>query len=120
MILFLYSAEYLNNFVRVEVISESVSINCTFLSVAKGTPTSCSITITYGEKCQDQMLINGLRAIDNEFVVTVGLRSFLEETAPSKYCGFRVNAIANTKTVTVEGNLLGKLSYPKTAKIVML
>ena len=102
-----HSAEYRNNFVRVQVISETPGINCTFLNVLRGTPTSCNATITYGETCQNQELIIGMAESDS--VVIVSLRSFLEMTASSKYCGFRVNATASTRRLTVEGNLLSKL-----------
>ena len=107
----LFSAEYQNNFVRVQVISESASINCTFLSVEGGTPISCNATITYGDNCQEQMPIYGTRESNNDVLVAINLRKFLEETVSSKYCGFRVNATANTRMVTVDGNiLLGKLA----------
>ena len=97
----------------VQAISESVSINCTFLNVSKGTAKSCDATITYGENCEEQMVINGVRDIVNDSLVVISLRSFLEETMSSMICGFRVYAIANTRTVTVDGNLLGKSENPK-------
>lgn len=109
----IHSTEYQNNFVRVQVISQSVSINCTFLNELEGTPKSCNATITYGDNCQDQMLINGIKDSENDLLIVISLRRFLEETMSSKYCGFRVNATANTTTVTVEGNLLGKSSIQK-------
>ena len=100
---------------RVEVISESTSINCTFLSAAKQTPTcmstSCNTTITYGDTCQEQTLLNGMRDSDNHCLVVISLINFVEKTMSSKYCGFRVNATADMRTVTVEGNLLRKLAH---------
>ena len=103
----LHSAEYQNNFVRVQVISESASINCTFLNnMMKGTAKLCDAIVTYGESCQEQIPISGVMR-NNDLVVVISLRNFLEETMSSKYCGFRVNATVNRKTVTVDGNLLG-------------
>ena len=102
------SADYRNNFVRVQITSEPASINCTFLSVIKGLPPSCDAVITYGQNCEEQMMINGMR--DNDLVVVISLTSFLEDTMSSKYCSFRVNATANMRTVTVDGNIiLGEL-----------
>ena len=107
----LHSAEYQNNFVSVQVISESASINCTFLNnMVKGTAKSCDAIVTYGESCQEQMPINGIRSRDNDLVVVINLRDFLEETMSSKYCDFRVNATVNRRTVTVEGNLFRDLA----------
>ena len=50
---------------------------------------------------------------NNDNVVIINLRSFLEETISSEYCIFRVNATAGTRTVIVEGNLLCKLAHNK-------
>ena len=94
---------------RVQVLSDSVSINCTFLSVSKGTATSCNATITYGDNCQERMPLIGVRDSDNDGLIVISLRSFLEEAMSPEICGFRVSATANTRTVTVDGNLLGKL-----------
>ena len=94
---------------RVQVISESVSINCTFLNASKETARSCNATIMYGDNCQQQMLLNGVGDNDMDSLIVINLRSFLEETISSKFCGFRVNATANARTVTVDGNLLGKV-----------
>lgn len=91
----------------VQVISESVSITCAFLNVIKETEKSCNATITYGDNCQDQVLLNGVRDNDDDSLVVISLRSFLEETMSSKYCAFRVNATAGMRAVTVEGNLFG-------------
>ena len=96
---------------RVQV-SESVSINCAFLNVSKETVKSCDATITYGDNCEGQRLINGVRDHDNNSLVVIGLNSFLEETMVSIICGFRVNATVNTRTVTVDGNLVGKSENP--------
>ena len=98
--------EYRNNFVSLQVLSESTSINCAFMRV---TNISCNATITYGENCQVQASIVGTRDTNNDLLVVISLRSFLEETRSSKYCGFIINATANTRTVTVDGSLLGKL-----------
>ena len=96
---------------RVQVISEPASINCTFLNnTVKGAAKSCDAIITYGENCQEQMPINGRTDTTNDLVVVISLRNFLEETMSSKYCGFRVNATANTRIVTVDGNLLSELA----------
>ena len=101
---------------RVEIISESASIDCTFLRAAKEleTPscmsTSCNATITYGETCQKQEPLYGMRDSDNHCLVVISLRSFLDEKI-SKYCTFRVNATANTRTVTVDEDLC-KLVHP--------
>ena len=94
---------------KVQLVSESVSINCAFLNVLKMTPKSCNATITYGLNCEEQMLLYGIRDSENDSLIVISLRSFLEETLPSEYCGFRINATANSRTVTVDGNLLGKL-----------
>lgn len=93
---------------KVQVISESVSINCTFLNELKGTRKSCNATVTYGQTCQDQMLLNGMRDNENDLLIVISLRRLLEDIMPSKYCGFIVSATANTRRITVEGNLLGK------------
>ena len=98
-------AEYRNNFVRVHVISQSASINCTFLNVLKEAEKSCNAKIISGETCQDKTMINGMKDGDN--VVIINVRSVLEDTI---YCSFIVNATANARTVIVEGNLLG-ISY---------
>ena len=74
----------------------------------KGIPISCNGTITYGGTCQDHMPIYGVRPVDNDSLVIISLRSFLDERSLSKLCSFIVNATANTRIVTVEGNLLGK------------
>ena len=109
-IFLLIDAEYQNNFVRVQVISLSASINCTFLNVPKEDELLlCNATIMYGENCQDQELIIGTR--DSGNVVIVSLRNFLEKTASSKYCGFRVMAIAGAKAISVDGDLFGKLAH---------
>ena len=91
----------------VQAVSESVSITCAFLNVTKEIAKSCNATITYGDNCQDRMLINGVRDSDDDSSVVISLRSFLEETMSSKYCAFRVNATAGMRAVTVEGNLFG-------------
>ena len=93
-----------------QVISESASINCMFLNGAQGTPTSCNANITYGEMCQERTPINGMKENDNDLLVVISLRNFLKETRSSRYCGFRVTATANRSTVTVDGNLFGKLA----------
>ena len=92
----------------VQAISEPVSITCAFLNVSKETAKLCDATITYGDNCLNQMLINGVRDSDDDSLIVINLRGFLEETMSSKYCAFRVNATADTRTVTVEGNLFGK------------
>ena len=104
--LFVNPAEYQNNFVRVQVIPQSASINCTFLNASKVTEKSCNATIMYGENCQEKTIINGIRDDDNSIIINV--RSVLEETMT--YCGFTVSATANARTVVVEaGNsVLGK------------
>ena len=91
------------------MISESVSINCAFFNVSRGTPRSCNATITYGDNCEEQILINGVRDSANDSLLIIRLRSILQGSMSSKICGFRVYATANnTRTVTVDGNLLGK------------
>ena len=110
-VILLFSAEYRNNFVRVQVISGSASINCTFLSVEASAPISCNATITYGDDCQERMVLYGTRESNKDFLVAINLRKFLEETVSSKYCEFRVSATANTRMVTVDGNILGKLAH---------
>jgi hypothetical protein len=76
--------------------------------VSKETAKSCGATITYGDNCGEQIQINGVRDSDNDSLVVISLRSFIEETMSSKYCAFRVNATAGTRRVTVEGNLFSK------------
>ena len=98
---------------RVQVISESVSINCIFLNVSKETARSCDATIMYGDNCEEKIITNGVRDSDSDSLVVISLWSFLEETMPSMICGFRVYATANTRIVTVDGNLLGKSKNPK-------
>ena len=103
----MFSAAYQNNFVRVQVIPQSVSINCTFLNVPIETEKLCDATIMYGENCRDEIIIRGVR--DSAQVVMINVRDTLEETM--SYCGFIVNATANARTVIVEAgnaNLLGK------------
>ena len=108
----LHSEEHRNNFVRIQIIPESFSINCSFLSVDNGAPLSCNATITFGEACQNQRSINGTRDIDNDFLVVIGLKDLVKETVASgKYCEFRVYATANSRTVTIDGTL-GILSKP--------
>ena len=94
----------------VQAISEPVSITCAFLNVRKETAKLCNATITYGDNCQNQMLITGVRDSDDDSLVVINLRRFLEETMSSKYCAFRVNATADMRTAIVEGSLLGELS----------
>lgn len=68
---------------------------------------SCDATIMYGENCQDEIIIRGVR--DGDQVVMINVRDTLKETV--LYCGFIVNATANARTVVVEAgnaNLLGK------------
>lgn len=66
---------------------------------------SCNANITYGSNCQDQITIEGMKQSDD--MISVSLSNFLKETASSKYCTFIITATA-TRTLTVEGNLLGK------------
>lgn len=92
---------------RVQVISESASINCAFLNASKGTAKSCDATITYGDNCGEQIQINGVRDSDKDSLIRISLTSVLETYAMT-ICGFRINAMADTRTVTVDGNLVGK------------
>ena len=112
----LYYEEHQNNFVDVQLIhsrSESISINCTFLTMAKGTPISCIATtdsVTDTKPCPYQRSMSGTRENDNDLSIIIRLDNFLEETDSSKYCGIKINATADARTVIVNGNFLGKLS----------
>lgn len=101
-------AEHQNHFVMVQVVSESASINCIFLNVSKGTPTSCNATIIYGQTCQEQILLHGIKDDSNDHLVVISLRNFLQETQSFKHCSFVVHATVSTMIITVEGDLLGK------------
>jgi hypothetical protein len=94
--------------VRVQVISESVSIKCAFLNASKEIIKSCGATITYGDNCEEEIQINGVRDNDNDSLIIISLISVLDGPALMTICGFRVNATANTRVVTVNGNLVGK------------
>jgi hypothetical protein len=72
------------------------------------TAKSCGATITYGDSCEEQVQINGVRDSDNDSLIIISLINVLEGPAIMTICGFRVNAMANTRTVTVDGNLVGK------------
>ena len=97
------TVEYQNSFVTIRLVSESASINCIFGNKSHGGSNSCKATITFGENCQRLREIMGVNASSD--LVSIKLRNFLEETMPTEYCSFIVTATANTKLLTVEGDL---------------
>ena len=95
--------EYQNSFVAVRLVSESASINCTFGNKTRGSSHSCKAAVTFGKNCQNQREIMGVDASSD--LVSIKLRNFFEETMPTEYCTFVVTVKANTKLLTVEGDL---------------
>ena len=93
-----------------ELVAQTASINCTFPEIfIDGGDYSCNATIIYGPNCQNRTNLIGKTIGEN--LISIGLRSFLEETRTldSRYCGFVANVTANEKFLTVEGSLLGEL-----------
>ena len=61
------------------------------------------MTINFGEDCQDRMELFGTKETNE--LVSIDLRSLLQQTMGSKYCNFVATARSGTKLLHVEGDL---------------
>ena len=102
----------MNNFVDIDFNSGTTTIICTFLNQPMDTIKQCSINITYGPNCGQQLGSYTSEGIGDS--VSSPELPLLEDV--SEYC-FTVTARSNNVTVSVEGtlnlfsNIIGRKKY---------
>jgi hypothetical protein len=96
----MYSVEGENNFVDINFNSEMKTIICTFLNEPMDTTKECSINITYGPNCGQQL--GSYISVGTGDSVSSPELPLIEDV--SEYC-FTVTARSSNVTVSVEGTL---------------